>query len=54
MHSEDAVFSEDVELKHSVGQELRLSSIEIYSTDMQRLAHQPKYCVEDEGDILEK
>jgi len=47
-------FTEDSELKHIVREELRHFSIEIYTTDIQRLTQRFKKCVDNGGDSVEK
>jgi histone-lysine N-methyltransferase SETMAR len=47
-------FADDDELKHSVREELRRFSKELYATGIQRLTQRWKKCVHNEGDFVEK
>jgi hypothetical protein len=47
-------FADNDELKHSVRDELRRFSEELYTTGIQRLTQRWKKCVDSEGDFVEK
>jgi hypothetical protein len=45
-------FADDDELKHSVRDDLRRFSKELYTTGIQRLTQRYKKCVDNEGDFV--
>jgi histone-lysine N-methyltransferase SETMAR len=45
-------FADDVELNHSVREDLRRFSKEFYTTDVQRLTQMWKKCVDNEEDFM--
>jgi len=54
MHSEDAVFADDVDLNCNLHEELRHFGKEFYNTGIQLLMERWEKCVANEGDLVDK